>query len=141
MSSRKRVLLWAGLLVVLAAVGLASVQLLSARRHNINVNTVRQVRTGMTVAEVETLLGASPGDHGRGEVVLVRTPDAGTLPLLVPLANIDPASRPATRIYAGEDAGVVVWLDPDQRVTRVQIQLLTREPESVLARVRRWVGL
>ncbi len=61
MSRHRRVLLWAGLLAVLAAVGLATVRLLAAPRRNITVHTVRQIKHGMTVKEVEAILGVSPG--------------------------------------------------------------------------------
>jgi hypothetical protein len=59
MWKRRRVLLWAGLLVVLAVAGLVGVYWLLEGSSRVTLEALEQVEAGMTVTKVELLLGNS----------------------------------------------------------------------------------
>jgi hypothetical protein len=69
---RKRLLLWACVLGILACAGVSGVRWLTARRHNVTPASVREITNGMTLKEIEAVMGVPPGDHGRGQVTEVR---------------------------------------------------------------------
>jgi hypothetical protein len=63
MRKHKPVLLWAGMLVLLAGSGLVDNLWLTSPGHRITARHAARVRAGMSEAEVVALLGAPAGDY------------------------------------------------------------------------------
>jgi hypothetical protein len=95
-------------------------------RHRITADSIRAIRGGMTLAEVETLLGAPPGDYSTtGKGVVGR--DASPLPTWY------------YKSWSADDAGVTVWFDNEGWVVMKEVAIWA-PPVSWLDRVRSWLG-
>jgi hypothetical protein len=116
MSKRKRVLLWAGFLVVLAMAGLLGMRLATAREPEI----YRRIQVGMSRDEVYQLFGRKPYSveiQGHEE------------------ANVGwdfPEGSP----YADE---IVVYFDTADKVR--EKMFVSHTSDSFFTRLRRWLGL
>jgi hypothetical protein len=62
----RRVFIASALLLTVALLGVSTVVYVTAPRHRITRENIAKIQHGMTLAEVEELLGASPGNHSRG---------------------------------------------------------------------------
>jgi hypothetical protein len=128
MPRRKRVLLWAGLLVLLAGVGMAGVLWVTPAPSRISHATVERIQPGMAKSEVERLLGGPPGDY--------------TTRPLVSLMDSTRLVPPVTPVrWLGDQGEVAVYFDQEERVSDVVFHPCSEPRETFLARFRRWLGL
>jgi hypothetical protein len=124
---RKRPLLLC--LALLALVGLSGglLVLLTHPRHRINQESYERIKEGMTLEEVEAILGGPPGNYTRGRY--------GMLPYLaLPL-------KPLPRVlheWLGEEAAIYVWFDLEGRARETGLQkvLGVKGEPSLLDRLR-----
>jgi hypothetical protein len=128
MPRRKRVLMWAGLLVVLAGAGMAGMVLLWPCS-SINRNTFEKVKPGMSLAEVKALFHVPAGDYT-------------SRPVELPTFHSHEAA-PGTdlKFWAGDDGLIIVEFDPHERVTTAEFYEVRLVPQSLLDRLRHWLGL
>jgi hypothetical protein len=109
--TRRRLLLALGLT---ACVGLAGLLVwLNSRTPHINTQTFEQICPGMTVAEVEAILGVPPGDYTGGKVKIYHEEVREG----VRRGNVVGPGDHYTE-WVGEEIAVLVWLDDDGKVAR-----------------------
>ncbi len=129
MWKQKRVLSFAGLLVVLAGVGALSVRWLTVPvTSHISEATVARIQPGMTKAEVERLLGGPPGDYTTRSMVWA-----------LEISRLVPPGTPAS--WLSDEGEATVYFDEEGLVTGAYFDHAFDGPESLLDRLRRWLGL
>jgi hypothetical protein len=139
---RKRVLLWAGLLVALAGTGLVGVWWQSTRldEPGVTVANFRRLAVGMTEQQCCRILGMP-----------VET-DAAPPQAWEPSLRIVTWEGPGQQVAAamcfnssGRAAGGMLykWTSPNMQTTIASLNMGfdTDTPESLLTRLRRWLGL
>jgi hypothetical protein len=133
MRKRTRVLV---LILLTAAVGLlacAGWWWLTTPRHRIGLNSCSQIRQGMTQEEVEAILGVPPGNYATRE----------ELRLMGGLQMGRPANGEHGHYaeWASDELVIWVYFGPDGAAQLVGItDIGGRPPESLLERMRRWLG-
>src|SRR5690349_14751248 len=130
----RRALLILGLLAALALLAGFGCTWLSAPRHTIDTEHVRQITEGMTGAEVEALLGAPGGFQASPNGVryysdsLVSYGGRRRAVELMMMRNVE---------WVGQDNFVTVIFDARDRVVFIYPGVVCQE--TFLDRVRRWV--
>jgi hypothetical protein len=145
MTHRRRLLLILSLLA-LAAVGISVVLCLTQPKHRINRDTLARIQPGMTVQEVEDLLGVPPGNNsgGKNEVLfgIVSTYTAvEQLPALnqeQQVLTFEDLANLEQKKWIGEEYAILVLFDKQGRVL-VAMEGFVPSSDSVLARMRRWL--
>lgn len=137
MSRRKRMLLWAVLLVVLAVSGTVAVRSATRRDHRITHENAEKLRAGMSLADVEALFGVPAGIHTAGDQW------AFAFPMSEDNRRVKEAQRRGcTHLeWVGDDVGVEVFFEADGKVRAYDYLLPVRVRESLLERLCRWLGL
>ncbi len=137
MSRRRRVLLWVGLLFVLAGTGLAWSWWATepteriTLQHALKLGEVARQRSPqgepvLTEAEVSAILGAPPGNYNHTGF----TPPAGLL-------ELHPGAR---KMWVGDRILVVVWFNAEGLMHTCNVSGVPM-PGSAFDRLRRWLGL
>jgi hypothetical protein len=134
----KRRLFWLAYAACLGVAVLWGVRLFTPR-HRINRENIDKIQVGMSLEDVESLLGAPPGDYTRGNFLLL-TQDHPR--------NIYWAASPLDLTWGdarwiGDDAAVAVWLDPQKGVTKTQFaEVICLDAEQgILDKIRSWLRL
>lgn len=129
---RKRLLFTLGPLALVLLGGYALLWWTAPRVSRANFG---RIEVGMTLAEVEALLGP-PGMYATGPLV----DREGQRPFSV---FIDYGPRPggARKLWVGDHGAVWVNLDDAGRVAGTQVLGLRREAEPPLVKLRRWLGI
>lgn len=100
---------------------------LALPKHRINAESITQIKAGMSKQEVETILGAAPGDYSQG------------------MAGVWLCGRgwqAAEQLaWLGDEAAVRVYFDAEGRVLGVLQGGVMRSNESLRDKLRRWLGL
>jgi hypothetical protein len=156
--------LWAVALagIVAAGVGVFGLWLYAGRTAITEANAVR-IRPGMTLAEIEGILGGPARDESTGPLVAVLPPQDGISPRdheflesvapqlfragppIAPITDwngilsIQPGPR--TRFWESNWAQIWAQLDGDLQVVRCDWQAVRRVYEHPLDRFRAWLGL
>jgi hypothetical protein len=132
--TRRRVLLF-GLPTAVAAVAVA-VWLLWPRTAITRENAAMIVR-GMTLAEVEAVLGGRARTETTGPVELDWNLDTG----MVVLNELNLESNRPACTWQSDRVSIYVQFSQDGRVTDCQVFPMRRAPESAHDKLRRWLGL
>jgi hypothetical protein len=99
---------------------------LSASRHRINQESIKLIEIGMTQSEVEALLGAPPGNYSVGGIS----------------AHAIPPPPYRREDWIGDECAVDVYFDSSGNVIGVSVNPVFKVPrESMVAKIRRWLGL
>lgn len=115
---RKRLIKGIALVAVLAAAGIAAI-LYFGPSPRIDDASLAQIRQGMTLAQVERLIGAPAGDYGFGN---------GELMNEVFWPVLDRFQESATaKVWRGQDMAIVVEFDEDGRA-KGQTKLIVYRP-------------
>lgn len=130
MSSRKRLLLWGGVLGMLAAAGTCAVAHFTGPRHRITSPNIAKLVIGMSASDIEAALGVPQGDYGHGPV----TSAVGSTNVFFPWQGLP-------NCWSGNDAAVLVDFDGEGKAARFYVVTITRQAESPLDRFRRWLGI
>jgi hypothetical protein len=101
--------------------------LLLPRPSAINAENAAKIQQGMTLDEVEAILGGPPRFDATGRVSYCLTGIPGGRPL-----------TPNLREWTSNEVLVMVWLGPDNRVER-RVAIAVRR-ESADEMFRRWLG-
>ncbi len=125
MSRRKRALLWAWLLVALTGVGLVGVQWAMTPTPGVTLENFRRLHDRMKMEEIEPILGG-PAHDGWPPFTHEWTGEEGKIHL-----NAVPEKH--RQIFIGYTG---TFTTPDGKTFRV-----AAANESLLARLRRWLGL
>ena len=137
MSRRKRVLLWVGLLVVLAGAGLGLLAwLLPSDRHIIR-ESYDAIGPSMTVLEVEMLLGGPAGDYTHGQYMVANL-SGNHAEFDIEVYEIT-AKR--NRSWIGSQGLVQVSFDEHDKIAVKSFFPVVPTDETLLDRLRRWLGL
>ena len=123
MRKAKRVLMWLGLIGILAILGLVAAQWLSPWKPGISVNNFRRLTLGMTEAEVESILGR-PGEFELRSPHWKQWNENGTF-ISVGFGNHDGSLNCATANVSVPGSGRSLLVIPE---------------ESIIDRSRRWLG-
>jgi hypothetical protein len=126
----KRRLFW---LAYAACLGLAvfwGVRLLT-HRHRINRESFEKLQVGMSVAEVEAILGVPAGDYATGLYVEVGLRKSFSI-------HDTLASR-----WVGDDGVIRVWLNEGGKVLSCRWDniWLANDEETIVCKFRRWLGI
>jgi hypothetical protein len=123
MTKRRCLLLLALGLAALAVAGIGVVVLLAGPRHRVTMKSVKELRGGMSLQEVEQLLGPANGD-----------PEAQAEKSTMRMWRSEP--------YAGWVVGVV-FSEQEQVANVLLIDTFGLHPmeEGLLDKIRRWLGL
>lgn len=136
---RKRILLVLGLVALVLLGGYVALRLTAPPVNRIDHDGFESLRKGMGRAEVESALGAPPGDHVSESVTFVR-PVSQHLRDQIEEARPPRAGEVAAE-WAGNRGKILVWFGPDDRLTRKAYWPAALPNESFLGKVRRWLGI
>jgi hypothetical protein len=131
MRKRRRTLLVALAAVALGLTGYAGWQAFTSG-HRINKATFHQIGSGMTLAEVEALLGAPPGNYAPPELSEV-------IEAINAWADAD-SPEPRVETWWSEDGGVIVTFHPDGTGEGAQFIDVRGGKPPFLERVRQRFG-
>jgi hypothetical protein len=104
---------------------------LASSQPRIDSETFEQIQPGMTLMQVETLVGRPPGNYTHGQVKIIH--DAGL-----------EGSSDYYKEWIGEKIAIMVRLDQEGTVSKkecVPTWHLTRGNRTVLERLRLWLRL
>ena len=118
---KKRLLLALSLLACLA-VGFAGVLWLTAPRQRITPESFAKINQGMTLQEVEYILGGPPGDYGPGWDLLMYL------------------QRDESEMWSEGNCLICVYLEGG-RVRSASLSESLRVEEPFLDKLRRWLGI
>jgi hypothetical protein len=139
----RRVLLMFGLLSI-AALGLAGFWLLWPSSA-INRENAAKIRDGMSLAEVEAILGGPARDDSTGPVMADLHDDDGRplteRELIRTLAGMWENNIPAPKFWRSNQVMIGVHLDPSGRVARCEVLRVRRIQAGPMDILRRWFGL
>jgi hypothetical protein len=119
---RRRILISASIIALLAASLFLGGWLLQPKPR-IDIATFQQIRIGMTLPEVEAIIGAPPGDYGVGKGVLF---DLG---LDMDPREIDTRVR---KDWLAKDEAISIWLDEQGTVQRMLMPSVHRDYDNTL---------
>jgi hypothetical protein len=123
--TKKKKLLWTGITASLV-VAVYFVMRPAVPKHNINLASVEKIKPGMTLAEVEEILGVPPGDYTTGPTTSL----------------CDGWLGPGDREWAGDDGVISVWLDPQGRILAANLEPVSpRTRLTWFERLQMWFGL
>lgn len=130
---RKRLPVLVGVLFVLVAgAGLVTAWFRSCFLSNsINLENFAKIQPGMSESDVEAILGALAGDYSSGWVKI-----------LPPAAEVVGCwSPPVKKAWITDEGCIVVFFDESGKVVSAQFWEPIVLEESLLEKVRRWLGL
>jgi hypothetical protein len=111
---------------------------LTTPKHRISKQRIEQIEPGMTLAEVEAIFGVPPGDYSSNAGTAETPLGWETVWLCDPTMLTEPEGE--RKVWIGEGIAVDVFFNP--RVVQKPVVMYIRgSQESVLARLRRWLGL
>ncbi len=121
-------------------VGLAIMAwLLWPRPTAINRENAAKIQEGMTLAEVEAILGGPPRDDGVGLLAFQRADGTeGTMPRS---EFNDSLNLPDEKHWLSDEVLIGITLDQAGRVAGVTVEPVQLASEGPLDRLRRWLGL
>jgi hypothetical protein len=97
----------------------------SAPKHNINGASFEKIKQGMTLAEVEAILGGPAGDYT-------------TRPTI---SECDGRLGPGDKEWVSDDAAISVWFDPKGGILDASVSPVFRRNDLTwLERLRTWLG-
>lgn len=130
---RKRLLLILGCLVAVLLAGYLTLWL-TAPRHHITEENVAAIKEGMTEGEVEAILGVKAGDYSSKQTG-GQFEDIGT-------TGPDIVKSRGGKYWVGEETGVWVRFDEAGQVADIWPGFfIPSGNESLLAKLRRWLGI
>ena len=135
MTTRRRLLV-IGLPFVLMVLGL---WMLWPRSSTITRENAGRIQKGMTLAEVEALLGGPARDDSTGPVVRDND-DPRRDPIVWPAHLFNPNSRLPVQ-WQSDEVTITVAFNPEAQVTGSGFLPLRRADESLLDKIRRWLRL
>jgi hypothetical protein len=125
----RRWLLILGALGLLAVVGVLVLVFLPQPGDRITRETFDEIREGMTLWEVEQLIGVPPGDYTTGDRVVYLPPASA-------------GHGPIRHEWQGDEGGIEVWLNADGRVVWKDFtSVVAFKRHSLLERLRRRLGI
>lgn len=128
----KRRLVWVGIAVCLALAVCLSAWLLS-RPHPVNRANFQRIQVGMTLAEVEDILGP-PGDHA-GVIYLSRCRLSGRWP------ESERDDQGAGFEWMSNEGEIAIWFDEDRRVAKTRFwEPQVCQPPVILDRIHSRLG-
>jgi hypothetical protein len=123
--SRKKKWLWFGTAAIFL-LAMYSVLRPGVPKHNINLASIEKIKAGMTLAEVEEILGVPPGDY-------TTTPTTSLS---------DGWMGPGDKEWAGDDGVISVWFDPQGRILAANLAPVSpRTGLTWFERLQMWFGL
>lgn len=127
--------------LILAVLGAAFLTTLvvfwiTAPRHPIGRDGCEAIQLGMTEREVEAILGGPAGDYTSGRPLVVVPAKPGPF-----LTAAEGRLISYVRFWKGDAGEVSVGFDRDGQVSCKRFDELTSAPESLLAKLRRWLGI
>lgn len=125
---RKRIIA----LICVALVLIVGSWILRPQRDQVNNDSISRIERGMTLHEVESILGAPPGDYTTREVLYVARPAPGYRPWL---------HKNTAKVWASNDAKVAIHFDDSGRVEGVFPEIKVGRRESLWDRFRKWLRL
>jgi hypothetical protein len=132
--TRKR---WALLLMLVACVGVFGAWLLWPRTA-ITRQNADKIQVGMTLAEVEAILGGPSRNEANGPLLADGDEDESWVDL-VDLANL--VNSDSTVCWTSNEILIMVSLDPAQKVEQTESFPAHRRSENMMDTFRRWFGL
>ena len=137
MSKRLRWLLG---LTLLAVAGTAVFAYLLYPRSAINRENFEKIREGMTLAEVEAILGGEQRDESTGFLMTIGEKEDGILiPAMVGPMTI--SSRDRIQVWANDYAVIRMDFGWDGRIRSSQFWAVRPAEESLIGLLRRWLRL
>ncbi len=108
----------------------------------ITADNAARIKQGMTLAEVEAILGGPARDETTGPVERIEPPefalpDARGIAWRITIADL----RPALQRWESDQARVWIHIDAEGRVTDCQVFPMQRAKEGALAALCRWLRL
>ena len=98
----------------------------SVPKHNINPASPKKIIRGMTLEEVEAILGVPSGDYTTGPTTSIRNRLWGR----------------GGKEWASDDGLIIVWFDPQDRVENMRLApVIQRTGLSWFERLQIWLGL
>src|SRR5437870_3671391 len=133
MMARRRRMLISVSILALVALGIFVGGWLLQPKPRIDRAAADQIKPGMTLREVEEIIGVPPGDYGVGK--------GETQPTWESLQW--PFKRPphTTQEWLGQENAISVWIDDDGKVTGHSFQPVYREYDSTFDRLLGMIGL
>jgi hypothetical protein len=132
---RRRLVLWLGVLVVVATTGYGVVQRLIPERP-ISRDAYDRISKGMTQVEVEAILSGPPRPYFIDNDYVEET-------VIAPLPGFCPGAQEDVkydRLWGGSRLGIEVYFDDDGRVVEKRLLAVYRKGDW-LHQLRRWLGL
>ena len=133
MLKSRRFLLTMGLLVLIA--GFLTFMAISNPGDRINRRSFENLKIGMSLEEVETLLRVSNERRGSGNVVNEGIPEWGELQ---PPTRADWNRQKEVIVWANDWASIAVGFDKDKKVTNAQFRKTHPRDLSVVDKLRYW---
>jgi hypothetical protein len=122
--ARKKKLLWTGIAAGLA-VALYFLVRPPAPKHNFDRTSFEKINKGMTLAEVEAILGGPPGDYT-------------TRPTI---SECDVGWGPGEKEWVSDEGAISVWFDPEGRILGASFSpVFLRTDLTWLERLQMWLG-
>ena len=140
MKKRKRLLIFVGLAVMLFA-GYATLRL-TAPPHRITPVNIAAIRKGMTEREIENILGAPAGDYASAQAsamyqnLTYHVDEDGK-----GWNGYELVKKWGGKVWVAEEGFLWVRFDDAGKVAETARHILVQQPESFLAKLRRWLGM
>jgi hypothetical protein len=130
MSRRRMLRIVGGILIAFVAAYLTLG--IAASKNRINSESVQRIRKGMSLPEVEQILGAPPGNYSSHEATIVRD---GAIMLI---GFEEPAQVFRSVEWASDETVVTIWLDKKDRVVTLHQGKVVQSQTSFLDRLFNW---
>ena len=149
---KKRWFLRLALVAILGTAGFVAF-LLTQPRSPINLQNFEKIQIGMTLAEVEAIIGLSPGDYSTGDLILIeQTTQIGNERRVVRYDTNEPwekkiSFRRKSTAKTHKDAwtcdtGLIwLWFDPNDLVFAKHFASARRSYDSIWHAIRGWMRL
>jgi hypothetical protein len=125
---RRRMLISVSILAVLA-IGVFALGWLLQPKPRIDQETLDKTKVGMTRSEVESIIGAPPGNYGVGE---------GTIEFW---SGRRPLQHQEHKVWLGQKHAIRVWFDAEGKVYERDFVVVYREYDSSFDRILGFFGL
>ena len=142
MMRHKRLLLIFGCLAAVLLAGYVTLRL-TAPRHRITPENIRAIKKGMTEQEAEEILGAPAGDYSSAknrewfvDTINFRDGTGSTIPLF---SLSDLVEKRGGKFWVGDEA--IIWVSFDEAGQATEMYGSVFPNESLLAKLRRWLGM
>jgi hypothetical protein len=138
---RKRILLGVGVVAGLAVLGVVGLWL-AIPKHPINREGLGKIRAGMSLPEVEAVLGRPPGNYRTGEVDLDLSQQTGEFENVMFAPEVVLGKRHFRHEWwQGDEGNLWVCFDEQDRVVTKEFTPGVCRPPDMFAWLRRWLGL